>query len=106
MVCKKAVFISQQWTEVEKLLLLSTNCRIVRAHAESVSVNMCIVQTRPLCIVAGHSLTPLSVTDKAIDFSKEPAAYVRDDRYMLLRAHVEGIANTLLQINKWLLGAN
>lgn len=56
--------------------------------------------------MAGYSLTPHSVTDKAIDFSKEPAAYVRDDRYILLREYVEGIANKLFQINKWLYAAN
>lgn len=50
--------------------------------------------------MAGHSLTPHSVTDNAIDFSKEPAAYVKDDRYMLLRQYAEGIANKLCQINK------
>ena len=61
---------------------------------------MCVVWTRQLCIVAGHSLTPHCVSDNAIDFSKEPAVYVRDDRYMLLREYVEGIANKLFQINK------
>lgn len=50
--------------------------------------------------MAGHSLTPHSVSDKAIDFSKEPAACVRDDGYMLFREYVEGIANKLFQINK------
>lgn len=45
--------------------------------------------------VMGHYLTPHSVTEKAIYFSKEPAAYVRDDRYMLLREYVERIANKL-----------
>lgn len=56
--------------------------------------------------MAGNSLTPHSVTDKAIDFSKEPAAYVRDDRYILLRDYAEGIANKLSQINKWLHAEN
>lgn len=47
-----------------------------------------------------------SLTDKVIDFSKEPAAHVRDDRYMLLREYAQEITNKLFQINKGLYAAN
>lgn len=59
---------------------------------------MCIAQTAVCCDRASFNYPPY----KEIDFSTEPAAYVRDDRYRLLREYVENIANKLFQINKGL----